>query len=70
MAVLVTGASGCIGRPMLLTLLDAGHEEIVARDDRSTGFDWAVPAGVKRVVCEVADLALGWEDKLGTRNRI
>ena len=50
MAVLVTGGAGYIGSHMVLALLDAGHDEIVVLDDLSTGFDWAVPEGVKLVV--------------------
>ncbi|MCJ2139758.1 NAD-dependent epimerase/dehydratase family protein, partial [Methylobacterium sp. E-066] len=58
MAVLVTGGAGYIGSHMVLALLDAGHDEIVVLDDLSTGFDWAVPEGVKLVVGDVADQAL------------
>src|ERR1700712_3811684 len=57
MAVLVTGGAGYIGSHMVLALLDAGHEEVVVLDDLSTGFDWAVPEGVKLVVGDVADQA-------------
>lgn len=55
MAVLVTGGAGYIGSHMVLALLDAGHDEVVVLDDLSTGFDWAVPEGVKLVVGDVAD---------------
>lgn len=55
MAVLVTGGAGYIGSHMVLALLDAGHDEIVVLDDLSTGFDWAVPEGVRLVVGDVAD---------------
>ncbi|SEP07081.1 UDP-glucose 4-epimerase [Methylobacterium sp. UNC300MFChir4.1] len=58
MAVLVTGGAGYIGSHMVLALLDAGHEGVVVLDDLSTGFDWAVPEGVKLVVGDVADQAL------------
>ena len=58
MAVLVTGGAGYIGSHMVLALLDAGHEEVVVLDDLSTGFDWAIPEGVKLVVGDVADQAL------------
>jgi UDP-glucose 4-epimerase len=58
MAVLVTGGAGYIGSHMVLALLDAGHDEIVVLDDLSTGFDWAVPEGVKLVVGDIADQAL------------
>lgn len=55
MAVLVTGGAGYIGSHMVLALLDAGHDEVVVLDDLSTGFDWAVPEGVRLVVGDVAD---------------
>ena len=58
MAVLVTGGAGYIGSHMVLALLDAGHEAVVVLDDLSTGFDWAVPPGVRFVVGDVADQAL------------
>lgn len=58
MAVLVTGGAGYIGSHMVLALLDAGHEEVVVLDDLSTGFEWAVPEGVKLVVGDVDDQAL------------
>lgn len=58
MAVLVTGGAGYIGSHMVLALLDAGHDEVIVLDDLSTGFDWAVPEGVKLVVGDVADQAL------------
>ena len=58
MAVLVTGGAGYIGSHMVLALRDAGHEEVVVLDDLSTGFDWAVPDGVKLVLGDVADPAL------------
>lgn len=58
MAVLVTGGAGYIGSHMVLALLDAGHEEVIVLDDLSTGFDWAVPDGVKLVVGDVADQTL------------
>jgi UDP-glucose 4-epimerase len=55
MAVLVTGGAGYIGSHMVLALLDAGTEDVVVLDDLSTGYDWAVPEGVKLVVGDVAD---------------
>ncbi len=58
MAVLVTGGAGYIGSHMVLALRDAGHDEVVVIDDLSTGFDWAVPSGVKLVVGDVSDQAL------------
>ncbi len=45
MAVLVTGAGGYIGSHMLHELLDAG-ESVVALDNLSTGFRWAIPERV------------------------
>jgi UDP-glucose 4-epimerase len=45
MTVLVTGAGGYIGSHMLHELLDSG-ESVVALDNLSTGFRWAVPDGV------------------------
>ena len=49
MAVLVTGGAGYIGGHMNLGLLDAG-EKVVALDNLSTGFAWAVPETAKLVV--------------------
>jgi UDP-glucose 4-epimerase len=54
MTVLVTGAAGYIGSHMAHTLADAG-EKVVAIDNLSTGFEWAVPKGVPLVVCETGD---------------
>jgi UDP-glucose 4-epimerase len=54
MAVLVTGGAGYIGSHMVLALLDRG-ESVVVLDNLSTGFDWAVPAGVKLVVGDMGD---------------
>ena len=58
MAVLVTGGAGYIGSHMVLALLDAGADDVIVLDDLSTGFDWAVPEGVKLVVGDVADQEL------------
>jgi UDP-glucose 4-epimerase len=55
MAILVTGGAGYIGSHMVLALLDAGHEDVIVLDDLSTGFDWAVPEGVRLVVGDIAD---------------
>ncbi len=57
MSVLVTGGAGYIGSHMVLELLDAG-ETVVVLDDLSTGFRWAVPAGVPLVEGDVGDQAL------------
>jgi UDP-glucose 4-epimerase len=54
MAVLVTGAGGYIGSHMLYELLDAG-ESVVALDNLSTGFRWAIPDGVPFHVGDVGD---------------
>ena len=51
MTVLVTGGAGYIGSHMVLALRDAG-ERVVVLDNLSTGFRWAVPAGVPLVVGE------------------
>ena len=54
---LVTGGAGFIGSHVVDELLTMGLE-VVVLDDLSTGFDWAVPEGVKLVVGDVADQAL------------
>ena len=54
MTVLVTGGAGYIGGHMVLALLDAG-EKVVVLDNLSTGFDWAVPAGVELIVGDFGD---------------
>lgn len=54
MTVLVTGGAGYIGSHMVLELLDAG-EKVVALDNLSTGFRWAVPAGVPFVQGDFGD---------------
>ncbi|MGL4542415.1 MAG: UDP-glucose 4-epimerase GalE [Polymorphobacter sp.] len=55
--VLVTGGAGYIGSHAVLALRDAGHQVSVL-DDLSTGFRWAVPAGVAFYEGNVADGAL------------
>lgn len=60
MSVLVTGGAGYIGSHMVLELLDAG-ESVVALDNLSTGFRWAVPENVPLVVGDVADEDLATE---------
>jgi UDP-glucose 4-epimerase len=57
MTVLVSGGAGYIGSHMVLDLVDAG-ERVVVLDNLSTGFDWAVAAGVPLVVGDSGDQAL------------
>jgi UDP-glucose 4-epimerase len=57
MTVLVTGGAGYIGSHMVLELVDAG-EPVVVLDNLSTGFSWAVAAGVPLVVGDTGDQAL------------
>lgn len=57
MTVLVTGGAGYIGSHMVLALLDRG-ERVVVLDNLSTGFAWALPAGVRLVVGDMGDSAL------------
>ncbi|HTR14612.1 MAG TPA: UDP-glucose 4-epimerase GalE [Roseiarcus sp.] len=57
MSVLVTGGAGYIGGHMTLGLLDASETPIVL-DNLSTGFDWAVPEGVKLVAGDTGDADL------------
>jgi UDP-glucose 4-epimerase len=54
MTVLVTGGAGYIGCHMLYALVAAG-ESVIALDNLSTGFDWAVPAGVSLIVGDIGD---------------
>src|SRR6476659_571348 len=54
MTVLVTGGAGYIGSHMVYALVGAG-ERVVVLDNLSTGFDWAVAAGVPLVVGETSD---------------
>jgi len=51
MTIMVTGGAGYIGSHMVHTLASAG-EGVVVLDNLSTGFDWAIPAGVPLVVGE------------------
>src|SRR5665213_1762820 len=55
--VLVTGGAGYIGSHAVLALRDAGFP-VVAVDDLSTGFRWAVPADVPFARGDIADEAL------------
>ena len=57
MTVLVTGGAGYIGSLMVHELVDAG-ERVVVLDNLSTGFQWAVTAGVPLIVGETGDQAL------------
>ena len=57
MAVLVTGGAGYIGSHMVHALVEAG-ERVVVLDNLSTGFGWAIPAGVPLIVGESGDQAL------------
>ena len=54
MTILVTGGAGYIGSQMVHELADAG-EQIIVLDNLSSGFDWAIPAGVPLVVGDVGD---------------
>jgi len=49
MTILVTGGAGYIGSHMVYALVAAG-ERVIVLDNLSTGFDWAVAAGVPLVV--------------------
>ena len=57
MTVLVTGAAGYIGSHMVNELLDA-NEPVVALDNLTTGFRWAVPAGGNLVTGDTGDAKL------------
>src|SRR6266404_4686842 len=54
MTVLVTGGAGYIGSHMVYALVAAG-ERVIVLDNLSTGFDWAIAAGVPLVVGETGD---------------
>jgi len=56
MTVLVTGGAGYIGSHMVYALVEAG-ERVVVLDNLSTGFDWALAAGVPLVVGDTGDQA-------------
>ncbi|TDR94683.1 UDP-glucose 4-epimerase GalE [Enterovirga rhinocerotis] len=57
MTVLVTGGAGYIGSHLVLALLDRGETPVVL-DNLSTGFAWAVPAGVPLVTGDMGDADL------------
>jgi UDP-glucose 4-epimerase len=57
MTILVTGGAGYIGSHMVHALRDAG-ERVVVLDNLSTGFEWAVAAGVPLVTGDTGDHAL------------
>src|SRR5918912_378935 len=54
MTILVTGGAGYIGSQTAYHLVDAG-ERVVVLDDLSTGFDWAIPAGVPAILGNTGD---------------
>ncbi len=57
MSILVTGGAGYIGSHMVHALAEGG-ESVIVLDNLSTGFKWAIPAGVDLVVGETGDKAL------------
>jgi UDP-glucose 4-epimerase len=57
MSILVTGGAGYIGSHMIHALIESGESPVVL-DNLSTGFKWAVPAGVELVVGETGDQPL------------
>ena len=57
MAILITGGAGYIGSQMVRDLADAG-DRVVVLDNLSTGYAWAVPAGVPLIVGDTGDQAL------------
>jgi UDP-glucose 4-epimerase len=57
MTVLVTGGAGYIGSHMVHELVDCG-EHVVALDNLSTGFDWAVARDVPLIVGDSGDARL------------
>ena len=54
MSILVTGGAGYIGSHMVHELADAG-EGIVVVDNLSTGFEWAIAAGVPFILGDIGD---------------
>jgi UDP-glucose 4-epimerase len=57
MSILVTGGAGYIGSHMVHALVESG-ETVAVLDDLSTGFSWAIPAGVELAVGDTGDGAL------------
>jgi UDP-glucose 4-epimerase len=57
MSILVTGGCGYIGSHMVHALVESG-ESVAVLDNLSTGFKWAIPAGVTLVVGETGDQPL------------
>src|ERR1700730_9203982 len=57
MTILITGGAGYIGSHMVHALRDAG-EQVVVLDNLSTGFKWAVAAGVPLVIGDTGDQPL------------
>ena len=57
MTILVTGGAGYIGSHMVHALADAG-ERLVVLDNLSTGFAWAVAAGVPVLIGDTGDQPL------------
>ena len=57
MTVLVTGGAGYIGSHMVLELVNAG-ERVLVLDDLSSGYEWAVAAGVPLMVGNSGDQEL------------
>ena len=54
MTVLVTGGAGYIGSHMVWELLDH-HEDVLVVDNLTTGFEWAIPKGVKFINADIGD---------------
>jgi UDP-glucose 4-epimerase len=57
MTILVTGGAGYIGSHMVHALVEGG-ESVAVLDNLSTGFKWAMPAGIDLVVGETGDQPL------------
>jgi UDP-glucose 4-epimerase len=57
MSILVTGGAGYIGSHMVHGLVEGG-ESVTVLDNLSTGFKWAIPAGVDLIVGETGDQPL------------
>jgi UDP-glucose 4-epimerase len=47
--ILITGGAGCIGRTLIMTLLNADPKQIVVLDDLSAAYEWNIPKN-KRVL--------------------